>query len=91
LKDSNYRPRAVFAPKDWEVLKKAVGNYVNMCEQYVVNEEEMTYALSLYHRIGRLIEDKIPEEMTISRRESYEDTMKRLTREEKEKYDGKSN
>lgn len=91
MKDSNYRPRAVFAPKDWEVLKKAVGNYVNMCEQYVVNEEEMTHALSLYHRIGRLIEDKIPEEMTISRRESYEDTMKRLTREEKEKYDGKSN
>jgi len=46
----------VFAPKDWEVLKKAVGNYVNMCEQYCVSEEEMTHALSLYHRIGRVID-----------------------------------
>lgn len=57
MKNSESRPRAVFAPKDWEVLKKAVGNYVNMCEQYCVSEEEMTHALSLYHRIGRVVEE----------------------------------
>ena len=56
MKNSENRPRAVFAPKDWEVLRKAVGNYVKMCEQYCVSEEEMTHALSLYHRIGRVVD-----------------------------------
>jgi len=86
LKNSVNRPRAVFAPRDWEVLKKAVGNYVNMCEQYCVSEDEMRHALSLYHRIGRVVDDEPIEEVkNISRRESYEETMKRLSREEKQK------
>jgi hypothetical protein len=89
LTDSNHRPRAVFAPKDWEVLKKAVGNYVNMCEQYCVSEEEMTHALSLYHRIGRVIDVNEVRHKPLEeaqRRESYEQTMKRLMKEDREKW-----
>ena len=48
------RPRAVFAPDDYELLKKAIGSYIRTCEQYCVAEEEMNQALSLYHRLGRL-------------------------------------
>ena len=75
MKDSKNKPSAVFAPKDWEILKKAVGNYVSLCEQYCVSEEEMTHALSLYHRIGRILDVK---------HEPYEQTMKRLSRESKQ-------
>lgn len=88
MTDSNHRPRAVFAPKDWEVLKKAVGNYVNMCEQYCVSEEEMTHALSLYHRIGRVIDVNEVRHQPLEepqRRESYHDYMGRRMREEREK------
>ena len=48
------RPRAAISPNDVELLKKAVGHYIKTCEQYCVAEEEMSEALALYHRLGRL-------------------------------------
>lgn len=50
----NNRPNAVFAPEDFELLRKAVGHYVKTCEQYCASEEEISKYLSLYHRLGRL-------------------------------------
>jgi hypothetical protein len=48
------RPRAAISPNDVELLKKAVGHYIKTCEQYCVAEQEMSEALALYHRLGRL-------------------------------------
>jgi hypothetical protein len=51
------KPRAVFAPSDITIIKKAVGSYIRHCEQYCVAEEEMREALNLYHRLGRISDD----------------------------------
>lgn len=52
--DKQLRPRAAISPNDVELLKKAVGHYIKTCEQYCVAEQEMSEALALYHRLGRL-------------------------------------
>lgn len=54
VNNNKERPRAVIAPNDIEVLKKALGSYIRQCEHYCVAEEEMSQMLSLYHRLGRL-------------------------------------
>ncbi len=56
--DEKNRPRAVFAPDDVDLLKKALGQYIKTCEQYCVAEYEIQQALNLYHRIGRLSDGK---------------------------------
>lgn len=47
----------MFSPKDWEVLKSAMLNYVKKMA-ILDDEEQMTDVLSLYHRIGQVIDSK---------------------------------
>lgn len=49
---------AVFAPDDIQIIKNALTHYIRMANHGCVSDEEMAKLLSLYHRLGRLVNEE---------------------------------